>query len=115
MSDPVTGDAGNSGDRGRRLDAWKEIAAYLKRDVTTERRWEKREGLPVRRHRHDKLGSVFAFTSEIDAWSRARGESATALPRPEPLNGSSASVPIAKWRTWALVGSALAAVALLAR
>ena len=33
-----------------RLDSWKEIGAYLKRDVTTVRRWEKREGLPVHRH-----------------------------------------------------------------
>ena len=38
-----------------RLDSWKEIAAYLKRDVTTVQRWEKREGMPVRRHLHDRL------------------------------------------------------------
>src|SRR5438034_461662 len=29
--------------RGRRLESWKEIAAYLGRDVTTVRRWERRE------------------------------------------------------------------------
>jgi eukaryotic-like serine/threonine-protein kinase len=58
--------------RRRRLDAWKEIAAYLKRDVTTVRRWERREGLPVHRHLHDKLGSVFAYEDEIDAWSHQR-------------------------------------------
>jgi len=52
----------------RRLDSWKEIAAYLTRDVTTVRRWEKREGLPVHRHRHGALGSVYAFTTEIDRW-----------------------------------------------
>ena len=34
----------------KRLDSWKEIAAYLKRDVTTVQRWEKREGMPVHRH-----------------------------------------------------------------
>ena len=34
---------------GTRLDSWKEIAAYLKRHVTTVRRWEKHEGLPVHR------------------------------------------------------------------
>jgi len=45
---------------GARLDSWKEIAAYLRRDVATVRRWEKREGLPVHRHQHDKLGSVYA-------------------------------------------------------
>src|SRR5688500_14259503 len=49
-----------------RLDSWKEIAAYLKRDVKTVQRWEKREGMPVRRHVHEKLGSVYAFRSELD-------------------------------------------------
>src|SRR4051812_49636184 len=55
-----------------RLDSWKEIAAYLRRDVTTVQRWEKREGMPVHRHLHDKAGSVFAFRSELDAWARGR-------------------------------------------
>jgi tetratricopeptide (TPR) repeat protein len=55
-----------------RLDSWKEIADYLRRDVSTVRRWEKREGLPVHRHVHDKLGSVYAFSSEIDEWLRQR-------------------------------------------
>src|SRR5579864_3901863 len=54
--------------RGRRLESWKEIAAYLGRDVTTVRRWEKREGLPVYRVQHSKLGSVYAYTAELDAW-----------------------------------------------
>src|SRR4029453_661025 len=56
----------------RRLDAWKEIAQYLGRDVTTVRRWEKREGLPVHVLLHDKLGSVYAYADEIDAWSERR-------------------------------------------
>jgi eukaryotic-like serine/threonine-protein kinase len=51
-----------------RLDSWKEIAAHLKRDVTTVRRWEKREGLPVHRHRHEHRESVYAFASELDQW-----------------------------------------------
>ena len=59
-----------------RLDSWKEIAVYLKRDVTTVQRWEKREGMPVYRHLHDKLGSVYAFRSELDAWTRSRKEDA---------------------------------------
>ena len=41
-----------------RLDSWKEIAAYLNRDVTTVQRWEKREGMPVHRHQHDRMGSA---------------------------------------------------------
>ena len=51
-----------------RLDSWKEIAAYLKRDVTTVRRWEKRQGLPVHRHLLERRESVYAFTAEIDDW-----------------------------------------------
>ncbi len=58
--------------RAQRVDSWKEIAAYLKRDVATVRRWEKREGLPVHRHLHEKLGSVFAYASELDAWQESR-------------------------------------------
>lgn len=54
--------------RGRRLESWKEIAAYLRRDVTTARRWEKQERLPVYRLQHSKLGSIYAYTSELDSW-----------------------------------------------
>ena len=50
-----------------RLDSWKEIAAYLKRDESTARRWEK-EGLPVHRHAHKKKATICAYTSEIDIW-----------------------------------------------
>src|SRR5437763_8207546 len=67
-----------------RLDSWKEIAAYLKRDVTTVQRWEKREGMPVRRHLHDKLGSVYAFRSELDAWARSRNLSSANEPESGP-------------------------------
>jgi hypothetical protein len=55
-----------------RLDSWKEIATYLNRDVTTVQRWEKREGMPVHRHVHDKRGSVYALTEELDAWMQGR-------------------------------------------
>jgi TolB-like protein len=54
------------------LDSWKEIARYLKRDVSTVQRWEKREGMPVYRHAHDKRGSVYAYSSELDAWLQGR-------------------------------------------
>ncbi|SRR5216683_7469167 len=54
--------------RGRRLESWKEIAAYLGRDVTTARRWEKQERLPVYRLQHSKLGSIYAYTLELDSW-----------------------------------------------
>jgi len=58
--------------QGRRLESWKGIAAYLGRDVTTVRRWEKREGLPVHRLHHSRLGSVYAYTTELDVWRHER-------------------------------------------
>jgi len=85
-----------------RLDSWKEIAGYLRRDVTTVQRWEKREGMPVHRHQHDRMGSVYAFRSELDAWTRTRapgGEAdipAAVSPDPAPGGGPPATSP---WRT----------------
>jgi Tol biopolymer transport system component len=55
-----------------RLDSWKKIAVYLKRDVSTVQRWERREAMPVHRHLHDKQGSVFAYRSELDGWWASR-------------------------------------------
>ena len=54
------------------LESWKEIAAYLKRDVRTVKRWEKSERLPVRRHLHQARSSVYAYPSELEAWKAAR-------------------------------------------
>lgn len=51
-----------------RLDSWKEIASYLRREVRTVQLWEKNEGLPVHRHFHKQLGSVYAFRTEIERW-----------------------------------------------
>src|SRR6516165_9381065 len=56
-----------------RLDSWKEIAAHLQREVRTVQRWERSEGLPIHRHLHQKLGSVYAYRSELDAWRSGRG------------------------------------------
>ena len=55
-----------------RLDSWKEIAAYLNRSERTVRRWETTEELPVHRLQHDKRGSVYAYTRELDAWRASR-------------------------------------------
>ena len=72
MSEPFPGTSPTESPPRNRLDSWKEIAAYLKRDVTTVQRWEKREGMPVHRHLHDRIGSVYAFISELDAWQLSR-------------------------------------------
>lgn len=71
-----------------RLESWKEIAGHLRRDVRTVQHWETEEGLPVHRHVHGKLASVYAFRSEIDAWLASR----------KPLNASpaaAATLPLA--------------------
>lgn len=71
---PIMADEPNSSGPGAattpadRLDSWKEIAAYLKRDIRTVQRWEKYEGLPAHRHQHNKKPSVYAYKRELDAW-----------------------------------------------
>jgi hypothetical protein len=69
------------------LGSWKEIATYLKRDVTTVQRWEKREGMPVHRHLHDRMGSVYAFRAELDSWMQTR------KPSPGQENGDNGISP----------------------
>jgi TolB-like protein/Tfp pilus assembly protein PilF len=64
--------APNEAPDGDRLDSWKEIAAYLKRDVRTVHRWESEQGLPVRRHIHKKRATVYAYKAELEAWWNAR-------------------------------------------
>ena len=59
-----------------RLDSWKEIATYFNRDVTTVQRWEKREGMPVHRHLHGRMGTIYAFRADLDAWARSRNPDA---------------------------------------
>ena len=72
MSEPAPGILPPVRPPDDRLDSWKEIAVYLHRDVKTVQRWEKREGMPVHRHQHDRMGSVYAFSSELDAWMQSR-------------------------------------------
>lgn len=52
----------------RRLDSWKEVADYLKRDVRTTQRWEIERSLPIHRVPGGKRHSVFAYSHELDAW-----------------------------------------------
>ncbi len=63
---------------GKRLDSWKEIAAFFGRDERTVNRWEKELGLPIHRLPGTK-GRVYAFTDELSAWLTA------------PRNGDAAS------------------------
>ena len=76
-----------------RLDSWKEIATYLRREVRTVQLWEKKEGLPVHRHFHQQLGSVYAFRTEIDRWRREISRHRS------PLNETEGAAPVAGDRT----------------
>jgi hypothetical protein len=55
-----------------RLDTWKEIAVYLRREVRTVQRWKRFEGLPVRHLFHKRASSVYAFADELDSWLETR-------------------------------------------
>ena len=72
----------NSDSPDARLESWKQIAAHVNRHITTVRRWEKHEGLPVHRHVHSALSSVYAYGSELDNWMRSR-QPAEAIGRTE--------------------------------
>jgi hypothetical protein len=88
---------------GARLDAWKEIAEYIGRDVRTAIRWEHERGLPVHRVPGGKRGTVFAFTHEIDGWLLAVNHSADGQepfePPRQPGADSSQSRPASSGET----------------
>ena len=70
---------------GDRLDSWKQIAAHLRRDERTVRRWES-EGLPVRRHHHKSRAAIFAYKSELDAWWNNDCQRLETLPQARPTS-----------------------------
>ena len=94
---------------GDRLDSWKEIATYMRRDVKTVQRWEKREGMPVHRHVHDRMGSVYAFRNELDSWAQNRRLSQTDAfstgGEPAASSGPATYAPTRRW-LWAAAGAA---------
>ncbi len=111
MSTPLTAPRPLERAPQERLDSWKAIAAYLGRDVTTVQRWERREGMPVHRHVHQKRGSVYALASELDAWRQRRGEGIEREAERPPARALDAW-----WRPWgsptAVGAGALLALAL---
>jgi TolB-like protein/Tfp pilus assembly protein PilF len=70
VSLPVSSSS-NAGTVGR-LESWKGIAVYMKREIRTVQRWEKEENLPVHRHLHSKQGTVYAYKSELESWLLGR-------------------------------------------
>jgi hypothetical protein len=90
------------------LDGWKDIAAYLGRDVRTVQRWEKSLGLPVQRVQDSKSGSVHAFRSEIDGWRRERGsktshERLSVVPPPAKASEHTTAEDARRVHPWVLI------------
>jgi tetratricopeptide (TPR) repeat protein len=80
----------------RRIDSWKEIAAFFGRDERTVKRWEKERGLPVHRLPGER-GGVFAWSSELTAWlnSAAVNGKVDDPPAAPPISPPPAPEPIA--------------------
>jgi Tol biopolymer transport system component len=134
MGEPSVGARASERPVEDRLDSWKEIAAYLNRDVTTVQRWEKREAMPVYRHLHDKMGSVYASRVELDDWTFSRnlraaqgngGDATAAAPPPLPAtstpatstsvsSSSASSTSRRRWRFLLLLAAAVAVLAIAA-
>jgi Tol biopolymer transport system component len=83
----------------------------LKRDVSTAQRWERREAMPVHRHLHDKLGSVYAFRTELDAWTASRKPHADAGDTPGTSGVDAPVAPRSPARRLAVATAILAVVA----
>ena len=118
MGEPSPGTLPSGTGSEDHLDSWKEIAAYLNRDVTTVQRWEKREGMPVHRHLHDRMGSVYASRTELDAWTRSRslraqenGSDAVSPTVPAPPPDLKTSTSQTRWKPVLLLAAAAAVLA----
>jgi hypothetical protein len=83
-----------------RLESWKEIAAYLGRQVRTVQLWEKSEGLPVHRLPHKSRSSVFAYAHELDLWRARQAASVLeeAPPSRPPADPEPPRPPAPAWR-----------------
>src|SRR6185437_7574592 len=113
MGEPSLDIPAPAGRPDERLDSWKKIASYLKRDVTTVQRWERREAMPVHRHVHRRLGSVYAFRSELDAWLQRRSPPTPEAPAPESRAARNRLLltlaPLGHWAILLAVAAALMA------
>jgi hypothetical protein len=108
-----------TGTKSRRLDSWKDIAAYLGRDVRTVIRWEKQRALPVHR---DNSGpgrtTVYADVEELDRWLMGLSAETETVgaPVPHPVFSPPGPVPVAglkpfrRFATWILGTFVISAV-----
>ena len=87
------------------LQSWKEIAAYLGRDVRTCRRWEEHLGLPIHRLNGSRRARVLAYRDEIDWWLETKLHERDPAASPgAPASNPSAATPVGRsispFRRW---------------
>ena len=78
-------------DLGKRLDGWKDIAAFLGKVERTVKRWDADRGLPTHRVPGGGRASVYAYTRELDEWlksGKALDEDSAAEAAPEEQTGT---------------------------
>ena len=93
-----------------RLESWKDIAAYLRRDVRTVQRWEQHDGLPVHRHQRAHRPIPYAYKSELDAWWTGRSDASG----PAALDTAAADPRLSRGRQVFFTIAALLVVAVAA-
>ncbi|TGT71688.1 MULTISPECIES: hypothetical protein [unclassified Mesorhizobium] len=79
--------------RDRRLNDWKEIAAFFGRDERTVRRWERQRGLPVHRISGGARNLVFAYADELERWLRGDAAAPTEAPATETAAAAFGEMP----------------------
>jgi hypothetical protein len=82
------------------LTSWKAIAQVFGRDIRTVQRWEKEEGLPIRRHLHHRGNSVFAYRSELDAWWQQHAPTVAAASADAVTVASRKPQHRGRWASW---------------
>ncbi|MBV9181448.1 MAG: PD40 domain-containing protein [Acidobacteria bacterium] len=97
-----------------RLDSWKEIAAYFNRDVSTVQRWEKLEGMPIQRHLHRRMGSVYAYRADLEAWAHNRNPGPVEVEANQIQANSPSLIPSRPGQISSLYGWGLALVLIAA-
>jgi Tfp pilus assembly protein PilF len=85
----------------RRLDSWKEIASFFRRDERTVKRWEKERGLPVHRLQDSAKGRVYAYSDELLQWMKSpvSAEPVASTMEPAEADGDSLAVDVPQAET----------------
>ena len=80
----------------QRLDSWKEIATFFRRDERTVKRWEKERGLPVHRLQGSATGRVYAYSDELLRWMKSpvSAESVAATLEPAEADHDTCAVEV---------------------